>query len=257
MAAALPLPWWCAWLSVAVAHVWRDTLLIARLAAVCRSFDEHTRRGGRSGKWANEELLALMTGVADTYRARITFVFVDGIKFADRMRSVGLSGTPTPRAPAPLHPAASDPVARAWRRLRSSCVCVCVVAGAGGKSALPGLAFNLMDSRVLPYDASRGISTKSMSRFCNEFLAGKLTPLDRACWWLRGRGGAGGRGVASYAHVLLHARWLWFRSVCGDGSCGGWPREASCTRGMLCAAISAGLCCMGTPRARCHVRVCG
>ena len=127
---------------------------------MCTRYVPTAKSGGVSGSVSNKLLLEEFEATASKFRGRITFVFVDGIQFADKMRSVGLTGTFAARL-----------VARSWLL-----ICQFNVVP-GGKAALPGLAFNVMDGRVLPFSGEE-LTELTMTKFCNMFLSGALPALE-------------------------------------------------------------------------------
>ena len=91
--------------------------------------------GGRSGGILNENLLEEYRIVAKEHSDRISFVFLDGNGYVDKMRSLGLYG---------------------------------------GKERLPSLAFNTKTGSQIPFPESLPINKDTLMQFCADFISGKL-----------------------------------------------------------------------------------
>lgn len=91
--------------------------------------------GGRSGGVLNEVLLEEFRAVAKEHVDRISFVYLDGNKHQDQMRSLGLYG---------------------------------------GAERLPSLAFNTKDKKQIPFSEKLAINKETLTQFCADFISGKL-----------------------------------------------------------------------------------
>ena len=69
------------------------------------------------------------------FQEKISFVFADGVQYADRMKSLGLLG---------------------------------------GIAALPAMAMNTRDQRALPFPVKWKLSASTIKAFAAEFLAGRI-----------------------------------------------------------------------------------
>eukprot|EP01038_Epipyxis_sp_PR26KG_P007679 gene7679-10449_t len=91
--------------------------------------------GGRSGDIFNEVLLQEFRMAAREHVDRILFVYLDGTKHEDQMKSLGLYG---------------------------------------GKERLPSLAFNTRDGAQIPFPEELPINKDTILQFCADFISGKL-----------------------------------------------------------------------------------
>eukprot|EP01034_Spumella_vulgaris_P021743 gene21743-27797_t len=91
--------------------------------------------GGRSGGLLNEVLLDEFRLAAQEHIGRLLFVYLDGTKYQDQMRSLGLYG---------------------------------------GKERLPSLAFNTRDGSQIPFPEELPINKDTILQFCADFVNGKL-----------------------------------------------------------------------------------
>ena len=91
--------------------------------------------GGKSGGILNEHLLEEYRIVAKEHSDRISFVFLDGNGYIDKMKSLGLYG---------------------------------------GKERLPSLAFNTKSGSQIPFPESLPINRDTLMQFCADFISGKL-----------------------------------------------------------------------------------
>jgi len=91
--------------------------------------------GGRSGGILNEMLLEEYRHAAKDHIGRLVFVYLDGTKHEDQMRSVGLYG---------------------------------------GAARLPSIAFNTRDGSKIPFPEELPINRDTILQFCADFISGKL-----------------------------------------------------------------------------------
>lgn len=91
--------------------------------------------GGKSGEIFNEILLDEFKLVAKEHSERILFVYLDGTKYQDQMRAVGLYG---------------------------------------GVERLPSLAFNTRDRTKVPFPEELPINKDTIMQYCANFITGKL-----------------------------------------------------------------------------------
>ena len=97
--------------------------------------------GGKSGGIYNEILLDEFKQAAKEHVDRIVFVYLDGTKFHDQMKSLGLYG---------------------------------------GSERLPSLAFNTRDGTQVPFPEELPINRDTILQFCANFISGKLRSPDDA-----------------------------------------------------------------------------
>jgi thioredoxin-like negative regulator of GroEL len=95
--------------------------------------------GGKSGGILNEVLLEELRYVAKEHHDKILFVYLDGNKHTDQMRSLGLYG---------------------------------------GKERLPSLAFNTREGLQVPYPEELPINRDTLLQFCADFISGKLRSIS-------------------------------------------------------------------------------
>lgn len=95
--------------------------------------------GGKSGGILNEILLEELRYVAKEHHDKILFVYLDGNKHEDQMRSLGLYG---------------------------------------GKERLPSLAFNTREGLQVPYPEELPINRDTLLQFCADFISGKLRSIS-------------------------------------------------------------------------------
>ena len=91
--------------------------------------------GGKSGGILNEDLLEEFRAVAKEHRDRISFVYLDGNDYVDKMKSLGLYG---------------------------------------GRERLPSLAFNTKSGGQIPFPESLPVNRDTLFQFCADYLSGKL-----------------------------------------------------------------------------------
>lgn len=105
------------------------------------SFVSAQHVGGKSGGIFNEVLIEELRIAAKEHRDRILFVYLDGTKHFDQMKSLGLYG---------------------------------------GKEALPSLAFNTRDGTQAPFPEELPINSETILQFCADFISGKIRSVDDA-----------------------------------------------------------------------------
>ena len=110
-------------------------MMFLDLADEMKSSSPGRLAGGRSGGVPNEDLLRELRVVAKEHGEKIMFVYLDGNRHKDQMRSLGLFG---------------------------------------GRERLPSLAFNTKDSRQIPFSEKLPINSDTLLQFCADFLSGKL-----------------------------------------------------------------------------------
>ncbi len=91
--------------------------------------------GGRSGGLMNEVLLDEFRLAAREHVDRILFVYLDGTKYEDQMKALGLYG---------------------------------------GRERLPSMAFNTRDGAKIPFPEELPLNKDTMLQFCADFVSGKL-----------------------------------------------------------------------------------
>ena len=91
--------------------------------------------GGKTGGILNEHLLEEFRVVAKEHSDRIAFVYADGTKHEDQMKSLGLYG---------------------------------------GKERLPSLSFNTRENLQIPFPEELPINRDTLLQYCADFISGKL-----------------------------------------------------------------------------------
>jgi hypothetical protein len=85
----------------------------------------------------NQDILKDFEQAAKEYKGEITFVYADGIRYSDRMSSLGL--------------------------------------GVQSQKNLPAMAFNTKENRQMPFPKEFDIHLESIRVFCHEFMTSRLT----------------------------------------------------------------------------------
>uniref|UniRef100_A0A7S3UPC4 protein disulfide-isomerase n=1 Tax=Heterosigma akashiwo TaxID=2829 RepID=A0A7S3UPC4_HETAK len=96
---------------------------------------------GKTGNLSNNELVMELREAAKDHFGRISFVYIDGIEHADRMKALGLYG---------------------------------------GQERLPALALNTKDGKKLPFPEVLPINRDTILQFCADYLSGRMNNEDDA-----------------------------------------------------------------------------